>query len=41
MNKFISFLENIKKKDFYKGKGIYDINKKYILKLGKKSDYLK
>ena len=38
MNKFIIFLENIKKKDIYKGKGIFDINKKYILKLGKKNN---
>jgi len=36
---FISFLEYIKKKDIYKGKGIYDKTKKIILKLGKKSDY--
>lgn len=36
---FISFLEYIKKKDVYKGKGIYDKTKKIILKLGKKSDY--
>ena len=39
MNKFIIFLEkNIRKKDVYKGKGIFDINKKIILKLGKKSN---
>ena len=38
MNKFIIFLENIRKKDVYKGKGIFDFNKKILLKLGKKSN---
>ena len=38
MNKFIIFLENIRKKDLYKGKGIFDINKKFTLKLGKKNN---
>ena len=39
MNKFISLLENFKKKDYYNGKGIIDGLKSIKLKLGKKSEY--
>ncbi len=38
---FINVLSNLKKKDKYKGKGFYEITKKVILKLGKKSEYLR
>lgn len=39
MNLFISFLENLKKKDLYKGKGIFDINKFNLLRVGKKGSF--
>ena len=38
---FIQVLGSIMKKDVYKGKGFFDLTKKLILKLGKRSEYLR
>lgn len=42
MRFFLSILENsVLKKSKYKKKGFYDISKKFKIKLGKRSEYLR